>query len=127
MRKEKFKIGDTVKCPEGIYKISYFLTVTSVKDSQGKFRLIKEDYFEKGFQIMIKGVGLYNENDIELIENKESLTLSNVITKLENLQRYYIDSSSGSGPFTGLAVEENQELGEWIKLEDIENLLKELK
>lgn len=112
MRKEKFKIGDTVKCPKGVYKISYFLRMTSKKDYQNNIIKVKEDYFEKGFEIMIKGVGLYTEDQIELIENKEPLTLSDVITKLENLPRYYIDGYSGDGPYMGLDVEKDQELGE---------------
>lgn len=123
MRKEKFKIGDTIKCPEGIYKISYFLRMTSIKDFQGNSRSVKENYFEKGFQIMIKGIGLYTEDQIELIENKEPLTLSDVITKLENLQKWSVTSKGVLGE---IYFNENTN-GNIISIEDIENLLKELK
>lgn len=71
MRKEKFKIGDAVKCPEGIYNISYFLRVTSNTDFLGNIIKIKEIYFEEGFEIMIKGVGIYTEDQVELMPTEE--------------------------------------------------------
>ena len=73
MKKEKFKIGDTVKCPKGVYNISYFLRVTSNKDSLGNFIKIREYYFERGFEIMIKGVGIYTEDQIEVIPVEEKI------------------------------------------------------
>lgn len=125
MRKEKFKIGDTVKCPKGIYKISYFLEVIKNENLYlyNQSIAIQRDFFEKGFQIMIKGVGLYNEDQVELIENKESLTLSDVITRLENLQKWSVASK---GVLSEIYFEKNTN-GNIISIEDIENLLKELK
>lgn len=62
--KSKFKKGQRIKTPKGEYNISYFLEVTNMKYYDGELIKRKRNYFEPGFLIMVKGVGVYNEDEV---------------------------------------------------------------
>jgi len=57
----QFKRGQKVKCPEGIYSISYFLRGGCVRS-----------IYQPNDKIMIKGIGVYDAVDIKAIENTEA-------------------------------------------------------
>lgn len=61
------KVGEKVKCPKGIYNISYFLDKVHNRISKT---------YEVGFTIMIKGVGEYSIHEIEILENAIEIDLN---------------------------------------------------
>ena len=120
MKKEKFKIGQIVKCPKGVYNISYFIELVTFQGQP--FKVIK-DYFEKGFQIMIKGVGLYNEDELEVIEEKQEITIADIISKLEGLTNYELQVDQfGSIEYTAA----EQDYSTVVFGSDILELIKEI-
>ena len=56
----------------------------------------------------------------------QPLSIADVIIRLKSLKKW--DCSTGDcGPFAGqIGWEENEKFGEWIRLDDIEELIKDL-
>lgn len=85
---KQFKQGQKVKCPKGIYSISYFLRNNR-----------QYSYYEWGDKIMIKGVGLYNEEEIEIIDSSKQFKQFD-----ESLFKSYIDKFSDEDKLNALKV-----------------------
>lgn len=95
MKTQEFKKGQLVKCPKGDYHISFFLEVTNSYDSIGNRIKHVRDYFQEGFEIMIKGIGVYTAEDISVIEEKSDR--EKAIQWWNKLRRMSISEGNGMG------------------------------
>jgi len=59
-------------------------------------------------------------------KTEQPCTFHSVIERLEKLQKWH-PSTGDCGPFAGCIDWDEDNDGDWIRLEDVENLIKELK